>query len=31
MPELAAWIAAETSVDRGAEMRRELEERGLVR
>jgi len=31
MDELAAWIAAETSVDRGAEMRRELEQRGLVR
>ena len=31
MGELAAWIRAETSVDRGAEMRRELEERGLVR
>ncbi len=31
MEELAAWIAAETSVDRGAEMRRELEDRGLVR
>jgi len=31
MDDLAAWIAAETAVDRGAEMRRELEARGLVR
>ncbi|MFT6533713.1 MAG: dTDP-L-rhamnose 4-epimerase [Limimaricola cinnabarinus] len=28
--ELAAWIRAETSVDRGAQMRSELEARGLV-
>jgi len=31
MDDLAAWIASETAVDRGAEMRRELEVRGLVR
>jgi hypothetical protein len=31
MPELADWIRAETVVDRGAQMRQELEARGLVR
>lgn len=31
LDELVAWIGAEASVDRGAEMRRELETRGLVR
>ncbi len=30
LPELAEWVATQTSVDRGAEMRRQLEERGLV-
>ncbi len=28
--ELAQWVMSETAVDRGAEMRRQLEERGLV-
>jgi len=28
--ELAAWIAASTAVDRGTDMRKQLEERGLV-
>lgn len=28
--ELAAWVAAQQAVDRGADMRRELEQRGLV-
>ena len=31
MDELTTWIRAETAVDRGPKMRRELEERGLVR
>ena len=30
MDELAEWVGGTTSVDRGAEMRRQLEERGLV-
>jgi dTDP-L-rhamnose 4-epimerase len=30
MPELAAWASGTSSVDRGAEMRRQLERRGLV-
>ncbi len=31
LAELVAWVRAEGAVDRGAEMRRELEERGLVK
>ena len=30
LPELADWVASQTAVDRGAEMRRQLETRGLV-
>jgi dTDP-L-rhamnose 4-epimerase len=30
LPELAAWVAGQTYRDRGPEMRRALEERGLV-
>jgi len=30
LPELADWVASQNAVDRGAEMRRHLEKRGLV-
>ena len=30
LPELVAWVRSQGAVDRGAQMRRELEERGLV-
>jgi dTDP-L-rhamnose 4-epimerase len=30
LPELADWVASQDSIDRGAEMRRHLESRGLV-